>query len=351
MWPAGDRLGRGGLHTRSDSGQAPDTAILQQRRWRSFGAECSSSSSELRIRPSRLGYRRGPACRALHATGGSNRHRAGGTGPLWRRGLVRNARTRQPPRYSLATRFCFRMMGSVGARRVASVLPPVDVFGHSSSLFASLVTAMSASAFAYDSLWIGVRHLGNCRPSGSIRLSSRVSVPWIPGVIARRALQWVIGAWAGYHVAAHRSIRRHGRTAGDYFSYTVPATLLLVARPLSAAVADGPASAPRATPVLPPISCTRATSWSSVGFVASVVQTRRAGLAAVRLCCSSGTSSFVGAFARLARRTGGDGASRPCLPCGLSSRPATACSTSSCCGSRTRSRYWLRASLAGAHAC
>ncbi len=78
-----------------------------------------------------------------------------------------------------------------------------------------------------DSVWLGVGLVFSLIVVVHGLLASRV-VPWIPGLIALVAcLQWVIAAWAGYHVPPVFALFKMVIPPGDYFSYAVPAVLLL----------------------------------------------------------------------------------------------------------------------------
>lgn len=137
---------------------------------------------------------------------------------------------------------------------------------------ATLVAALSANAYASDSAWIGVGIWLATAVVMHMGFASRV-IPWVPGLIALIALlQWVLGAWAGYHVPPPLYTLSMAVTPQEYFSYAVPATLLFITGlylPLWRIGRRGPR---HTTPVLPADFVRTCDLMIGVGLLASVVQ-------------------------------------------------------------------------------
>lgn len=96
------------------------------------------------------------------------------------------------------------------------------------SLMFALGTAVVLSPlWQSDSLWLGVGVVLTVFLIAHGLFASRI-VPWIPGLIAVVAtLQWILAAWAGYHVPPIYPLFAMVIPADEYFSFAVPAALLL----------------------------------------------------------------------------------------------------------------------------
>lgn len=97
-------------------------------------------------------------------------------------------------------------------------------------IIASLVIALFlAPLWQDDSLWLGAG-IALAVFLAWHGLNASRTVPWIPGLIAVVAtLQWVLASWAGYHVPPIFPLFAMIIPAEDYFSFAVPAALLLTA--------------------------------------------------------------------------------------------------------------------------
>lgn len=103
-----------------------------------------------------------------------------------------------------------------------------------------LVIVLTAAPLWQDeSVWLGVGLALTLTVTGHGLLASRV-VPWIPGVIAMVAsLQWIVAAWAGYHVPQVSSMFVMAIPPAEYFSFAVPAVLSLTAGMFIALLREG----------------------------------------------------------------------------------------------------------------
>jgi hypothetical protein len=105
---------------------------------------------------------------------------------------------------------------------------PVDRWGLILGL-AGIAAVSCMSFYESDSLWIGVGLLAFVTVLLHTLFAAR-QVPWIPGLIVLVALlQWVLAPWAAYHVLPELPVFAMSVPAGDYFSFAVPASLLLLA--------------------------------------------------------------------------------------------------------------------------
>jgi hypothetical protein len=138
---------------------------------------------------------------------------------------------------------------------------------------ASLLTAVSASTFAYDSPWVGVGVWAAVVVTLHTAFVAR-TLPWIPGLIAIIALlQWVLASWAGYHVPAPLSTLAMAIPADEYFSYAVPATLLFIIGLYLPLWRLGRTTPLRTTPSMPRDFVRTCDIMIGVGLVATVAQT------------------------------------------------------------------------------
>lgn len=114
------------------------------------------------------------------------------------------------------------------ARRVSSHVLFVRRRIWANGLIASVTVALLlAPLWQDDSLWIGAG-IALSVFLGWHGLNASRAVPWIPGLIAMVAtLQWVLAAWAGYHVPPIFPLFAMVIPAEEYFSFAVPAALLL----------------------------------------------------------------------------------------------------------------------------
>lgn len=103
---------------------------------------------------------------------------------------------------------------------------PRRIWGN--GILASLAVALVlAPLWQDDSLWLGPG-IALAFFLGWHGLNASRTVPWIPGLIAVVAtLQWVLAAWAGYHVPPVFALFAMVIPAEEYFSFAVPAALLL----------------------------------------------------------------------------------------------------------------------------
>ena len=139
-------------------------------------------------------------------------------------------------------------------------------------VIATLVTGLSANAFAYDSPWVGVGLWLTVAVALHTAFAAR-TVPWIPGVIALVALgQWVMAAWAGYHVPPPVYTLAMALPADEFFRYAVPASALFVLGLYLPLWRVGRRVPRRVTPVLPPDFVRTCDIMIGVGVIASIAQ-------------------------------------------------------------------------------
>jgi hypothetical protein len=200
------------------------------------------------------------------------------------------------------------------APRPSTVLAPIAryYFIPAASWFyimmaASLIALAAANGYRTDSLWVGV----GVWVAVAVALHTAMaapSVPWIPGLIALIALlQWVLGAWAGYHVPPLLSTMAMAVPSEDYFSYMVPATVLFVVGLYLPLWRMGRRLPPRSTPALPVDFVRSCDIMVVVGLAASFVQGRGVPLALQYALLLVGYLCFVGAFALLLAKAEGWG--------------------------------------------
>ncbi len=139
-------------------------------------------------------------------------------------------------------------------------------------LVATLVTGLSANAFAYDSPWVGVGLWVTVAVALHTAFAAR-TVPWIPGVIALVALgQWVMAAWVGYHVPPPVYTLAMALPADEFFRYAVPASVLFVLGLYLPLWRLGRRAPRRVTPILPPDFVRTCDIMIGVGVIASIAQ-------------------------------------------------------------------------------
>ncbi len=139
-------------------------------------------------------------------------------------------------------------------------------------LVATLVTGLAANSFAYDSPWVGVGLWVSVAVALHTAFAAR-TVPWIPGVIALVALgQWVLAAWAGYHVPPPVYTLAMALPADEYFRFAVPATALFVLGLYLPLWRLGRRVPRPVTPILPPDFVRTCDIMIAVGVIASIVQ-------------------------------------------------------------------------------
>jgi hypothetical protein len=140
-------------------------------------------------------------------------------------------------------------------------------------VMASLITTISANYYVHDSAWLGPAIWVTVAVALHTAFVARV-LPWVPGLIALIALlQWVLGAWAGYHVPPLLYTMGMALPADDYFSYAVPATILFILGLYLPLWRIGRRTANRGTPKIPPDFARSCDIMIGVGLVATVIQT------------------------------------------------------------------------------
>jgi hypothetical protein len=198
-------------------------------------------------------------------------------------------------------------------RRIGTTIVPGQLYFIPVSLWlvigiaASVVPLSLIGAYEQDSLWVGV----------GIALAVVVvlhtgfavrTVPWVPGLILMVALlQWVLGPWAGYHVPPYLPTYAMAVPASDYFSYAVPATLLLAIGLYLPLWRLGRRTVARIAPTVPVDFVHTCDIMIVVGSVASVIQVFPMPLTLQYAMLLVGYVSFVGAFGLLLARSTGWG--------------------------------------------
>jgi hypothetical protein len=105
---------------------------------------------------------------------------------------------------------------------------PVDRWGPLLGV-AGIVALSCMSFYESDSMWIGVGLFAFVAVLLHTLFAAR-QVPWIPGLIVMVALlQWVLAPWAAYHIIPELPVFSMSLPPDEYFSYAVPAALLLLA--------------------------------------------------------------------------------------------------------------------------
>jgi hypothetical protein len=174
-------------------------------------------------------------------------------------------------------------------------------------LAAALVALFSADWYRYDSPWVGVGLALTTAVMLHLGLVAR-QVPWIPGLVAFVAcIQWVIAPWASYHMPPAFPIYQMAVTPDEYFSYAVPATLLLVAGlylPSFSPRAPSGWRPPRAIPRDLARSCD---ILVVIGVAATAILTREVPAVLQYPLVLCGYLGFVGAFTLMLARADGWG--------------------------------------------
>lgn len=172
---------------------------------------------------------------------------------------------------------------------------------------ALIVPCVTYNAYVHDSPWIGVG-LALSVVIGLHTAFAASAVPWIPGLILLVALlQWVLGPWAGYHVTPLLPTFTMAVTAPDYFSYAVPATLLLAIGVYLPLWGIGRRSVQRTAPTVPIDFVHTCDIMVVVGIGASIIQNTPLPVALQYLMLLVGYLGFVGAFGLLLARAPGWG--------------------------------------------
>jgi hypothetical protein len=139
-------------------------------------------------------------------------------------------------------------------------------------VIATLLSALAANGFVHDSPWVGVGVWVAVVVTLHTAFIAR-AVPWIPGVIALIAMiQWVLAAWAGYHVPPPLYTLAMAVPASEYFGYAVPATVLFALGLYLPLWRIGRGLPGRATPVLPSDFVRTCDIMIAVGVTASLAQ-------------------------------------------------------------------------------
>jgi hypothetical protein len=172
---------------------------------------------------------------------------------------------------------------------------------------ASLVTTLCSNSFAHDSPWVGAGVWVTVVVALHMGFAARV-IPWIPGLIALIALlQWVLGAWAGYHVPPPVYTLTMATPADQYFSYAVPAAILFVVGLYLPLWRLGCRVPLRTTPAIPPDFVRTCDIMVGVGVVATFVQSLGVPYALRYAVLLVEYLSFVGAFGLALARADGWG--------------------------------------------
>jgi len=174
-------------------------------------------------------------------------------------------------------------------------------------VLAGLVPCATFSAYEHDSLWIGA----GLALSVVIALHTAFAVsavPWIPGLVLLVALlQWVLGPWAGYHVAPFLPTFGMAIPSEEYFSYAVPAALLLAIGLYLPLWGLGRRAVRRTAPAVPTDFVQTCDIMVVVGMIASVIQITPLPWTMQYTMLLVGYLSFVGAFGLLLARAPGWG--------------------------------------------
>jgi hypothetical protein len=174
-------------------------------------------------------------------------------------------------------------------------------------MVALLVALAVSSGYRNDSPWIGVGVWTAVVVAIHTSLAGRAA-PWIPGLIALIAmLQWVLGAWAGYHIPPPIWTMAMAVPSEEYFGYAVPATVLFVFGLYLPLWKIGRHLPRRSTPVLPPDFVRTCDIMVIVGMIASVVQSLGVPVSLQYALLLVGYLGFVGAFALVLAKTEGWG--------------------------------------------
>lgn len=95
----------------------------------------------------------------------------------------------------------------------------------------AVVYALAATLLAlpfYDSPWLGGGVFASVFVAVHAMHASR-RIPWIPGVVATiAAIQWVLAAWAAYHLEQIPYVAKMWLPAPEYFAFAVPTYLAFV---------------------------------------------------------------------------------------------------------------------------
>jgi hypothetical protein len=170
---------------------------------------------------------------------------------------------------------------------------------------AVLVTCATFGLYEHDSLWIGVG-VALAVVIGLHTAFAVSVVPWIPGLILLVALlQWVLGPWAAYHVPPFLPTFGMAISAPDYFSYAVPATLLLAIGLYLPLWGIGRRSVRRIAPKVPIDFAHTCDIMIVVGMIASVIQVTPLPWTMQYTMLLVGYLSFVGAFGMALARAPG----------------------------------------------
>ncbi len=174
-------------------------------------------------------------------------------------------------------------------------------------MVAAIVPCATYSGYEHDSLWIGAG-IALTVLIGLHTAFAVSAVPWIPGlIILVAALQWILGPWAGYHVAPLLPTFAMAVQAPDYFSYAVPATLLLALGVYLPLWRIGRRPVQRTAPSMPVDFVHTCDIMVVVGIGASIIQNTPLPVSMQYLMLLVGYLGFVGAFGLLLARAPGWG--------------------------------------------
>jgi hypothetical protein len=180
---------------------------------------------------------------------------------------------------------------------------PVDQWGLILG-FAGIVAVSCVSLYESDSMWIGVGLFATVAVMLHTLFAARVA-PWIPGLIALMALvQWVIAPWVAYHTTPELPVFAMSVPASDYFSFSVPAALLLIAGLYAPLWRISQRLLPRRSSATPPGFARTCDAMVIFGFAANLMIYRVPDALRYAMTLLS-YLSFVGAFGLLLVRSPG----------------------------------------------
>jgi hypothetical protein len=170
--------------------------------------------------------------------------------------------------------------------------------------FAGIVAVSCISLYESDSMWIGVGLFAFIAVLLHTLFAAR-RAPWIPGLIVLVALlQWVLAPWVAYHTTPELPVFAMSVPADDYFSFVVPASLLLLAGLYLPLWRISQEPLPRRTTSMPAGFSRMCDTMIVVGLIAGLLINRVP--ASVKYAMTLVNSlAFVGAFAHLLVRTPG----------------------------------------------
>jgi hypothetical protein len=135
---------------------------------------------------------------------------------------------------------------------------------------AAVAAVSTISTYESDSMWIGAGVFAGVVVMMHTLFAARIA-PWIPGLIALVALlQWVFAPWAAYHTTAEIPIFAMAVPPPEYFSYAVPATLLLIVGLYLPLWRIGSGAIPQRAATAPPGFTRTCDAMVAVGFAANL---------------------------------------------------------------------------------